>query len=180
MPCQRGWSMGAKPWQEGDGPRPGNRSIRGPIIGAPESGVWGQSAGRWLICGWGAFYSPALSPLGSCSPRPCLSAGVSNAESGRPRGRRELSGARNHTCLRFSKLYQLCNLSSFISTEIKSKCEQLGKLCLTHYSLRKCERRILNFIPLIKYFDHNWLLWIFLKSFEFLFVYLGIHIFFST
>ena len=45
-----------------------------------------ESAGRWLICGWGAFYSPALSPLGSCSLRPWLSAGVSNAERGRPWG----------------------------------------------------------------------------------------------
>ena len=87
-------------------------------------------------------------------------AGPGEAGEGRPGEEGELSGASNHTCLRFSKLYHLCNLSSFISTEIKSKCEQLDKLCLIYYSLRKYERLTLNFIPPIKYLDHNCLLWI--------------------
>lgn len=115
--------------------------------------------------------------LGAAVPGPaCLRVWVMLSVAG-PRGGRELSGARNHTCLHFSQLYQLCNLSSFISTEIKSKCEQLGKWCLTYYSLRKCERLILNFIPPIKYFDHNWLLGIFLKNFEFLFIWVYIFFF---
>lgn len=79
---------------------------------------------------------------------------------------KEASGARNHTCLRFSKLSHLCNLSSFISTEIKSKCEQLDKLCLIYYSLRKCERKTLNFIPSIKYLGHACFFFVsFLKEF---------------
>ena len=86
-------------------------------------------------------------------------AGPGEAGEGR-HGEEELSGASNHTCLRFSKLYHLCNLSSFISTEIKSKCEQLDKLCLIYYSLRKYESLTLNVIPPIKYLDHNCLLWI--------------------
>ena len=87
-------------------------------------------------------------------------AGPGEAGEGRHGEEGELSGASNHTCLRFSKLYHLCNLSSFISTEIKSKCEQLDKLCLIYYSLRKYERLTLNFIPPIKYLDHNCPLWI--------------------
>lgn len=87
-------------------------------------------------------------------------AGPGEAGEGRHGEEGELSGASNHTCLRFSKLYHLCNLSSFISTEIKSKCEQLDKLCLIYYSLRKYERLTLNFIPPIKYLDHSCLLWI--------------------
>ena len=86
-------------------------------------------------------------------------AGPGEAGEGR-HGEEELSGASNHTCLRFSKLYHLCNLSSFISTEIKSKCEQLDKLCLIYYSLRQYESLTLNVIPPIKYLDHNCLLWI--------------------
>lgn len=91
-------------------------------------------------------------------------------------GEEELSGASNHTCLRFSKLYHLCNLSSFISTEIKSKCEQLDKLCLIYYSLRKYESLTLNVIPPIKYLDHNCLLWI-LRVLNF-HVFIWVYIFF--
>lgn len=147
-----------------------------------------ESAGRWLICGWGAFSSPVSTWELQPAALPRLQVWVMLTMAGPEErggwraghGEGVLSGARNHTCLHFLKLYHLCNLSSFISIYIKSKCEQLDKLCLVYCSLRKCERITLNFIPPIRYLGHNCLLCTFLKSFEIFFVYTYIHIFLYT
>lgn len=48
------------------------------------------------------------------------------------------------------------------------KREQLDKLCLIEYSLRKCERITLNFIPPISYLGHNCLLY-FLRVLKYFF-----------